>query len=277
MALKDLLVHVDNSRQSRARLDAAIALAEQSEAHLVGVYVIMHPHIPGFVRSQIGEDILRQQSEMTRAMTEAAETNFNEQISRAGISGEWRCVEGLPDALALHARYCDLAVLGQRDPETEDASSAAEMPDRLILSLGRPVLIIPKVGEYPVIGERAMVAWDSSRLSTRAINDALPLLKKAKHVSVIAINPHGGKEGHGAVPSADICLHLARHGVNAEAQHVFADDVNVGDMLLSRAADQSIDLLVMGAYGHARWRELVLGGATRHILQHMTMPVLMSH
>jgi nucleotide-binding universal stress UspA family protein len=278
MALKDLLILMDSSRQAAARLDAAIGLAVVHDAHLIGLYVVVRPYIPAYVRAELTEEILQNQVAMLQARAERAEILFNERVARAGISGEWRCIDGaLEPTLNLHARYCDAVVLGQRDPAGDDISASAEMPDRSILSVGRPVLLIPNIGEYPKIGERVMVAWDASRAATRAVNDALPLLEKAKQVSVIAVNPEGGEEGHGEIPSADICLHLARHGIKAEAQHVFADDVDVGDMLLSRAADQGIDLLVMGAYGHARWRELVMGGATRHLLEHMTMPVLMSH
>jgi nucleotide-binding universal stress UspA family protein len=278
MALKDLLILMDDSPQGAARLDAAINLAAQHGSHLVGLYVLVRPHIPGYVRAELTEEILQNQAAMLRARADRAEKLFNERVGRVGISGEWRCVEdALEPTLNLHARYCDVVVLGQRDPEGEDVGSSSEMPDRSILSVGRPVLLIPSVGEYPKIGERVMVAWDGSRAATRAVNDSLPFLAAAKQVSVLAVNPRGGGEGHGEIPSADICLHLARHGIRAEAQHVFAEDLDVGDMLLSRAADQGIDLLVMGAYGHARWRELVMGGATRHILAHMTMPVLMSH
>ena len=122
-----------------------------------------------------------------------------------------------------------------------------------------------------------MVAWDASRLATRAVNDALPILRKASKVHLLAINPEGGREGHGDVPGADIGLHLARHGVKAEASSIHAEDLEAGDALLSRAADFGADLIVMGAYGHSRWRELVLGGVTRHLLNHMTAPVFMSH
>lgn len=278
MALKDLLVHVDHTRASPARVDAAIALAAKHEAHLIGLHVITQPYMQGFVRQQLGDDLLRRQAELVLEAGAAAEADFRERAERAGIAHEWRQVEGTPEpVLALHGRYCDLLIVGQRDPDGEDVGPDPSLPDRLILSVGRPVLLIPNVGAYPEIGRRAMVAWDASRLATRAVNDALPLLEAAKHVSVMAVNPEGGEEGHGEVPSADIGLHLARHGITAEAQHVYADDVDVGDMLLSRAADHGIDLLVMGAYGHARWRELVLGGVTRHMLKHMTMPVLMSH
>jgi nucleotide-binding universal stress UspA family protein len=278
MPLKDLLVHVDHSRQSAARLDAAIALAAAHDAHLVGVYVLTHPHVPNFIRAEIPEEFIRTQAEAIVAYAEAARQHFDDVARRAGINAEWRVVEGQPEPmLSLHGRYCDVCVVGQRPREGEEGMVDSDMPDRLILSLGRPVLVIPRVGTFPVIGKRVMVAWDSSRLATRAVNDALPLMQRAKSVSVLAINPRRDETTHGEIPSADICLHLARHGVRSEAQHTDADDANVGEVLLSRAADQGIDLLVMGAYGHTRWRELILGGATRHILAHMTIPVLMSH
>lgn len=278
MPLKDLLVHIDHTRQSAARLDAAIALAATHDAHLVGVYVLTHPHVPNFIRAQIPEEFIRTQAEAIVAHARTAREHFDDAVRRAGVKGEWRVVEGQPEpTLSLHGRYCDVCVVGQRAREGEDVGINPDMPDRLILSVGRPVLVIPRIGTYPVIGERIMIAWDASRLATRAVNDALPLLRRAKAVSVLAINPGRREDTHGEIPSADICLHLARHGVPSEAQYADANDIDVGDVLLSRAADQSIDLLVMGAYGHTRWRELVLGGATRHILSQMTVPVLMSH
>jgi nucleotide-binding universal stress UspA family protein len=279
MALKDILVHVESNKQGRARLAAAVQLAARHDAHLIGLYVLHLPDLPGYVRLQMSDEVLRSARDAAMADAAAAEAAFNDAVQRAGVKAEWRNVEGNPlKVLALHARYADIAVVGQRDETSEGASIDPDLPDQLVLSAGRPMLVIPYVGEYPVIGERVMVAWDSSRLATRAVNDALPFLVRAKHVFVIAINPSGdGEEGHGEIPSADICLHLARHGVNAEAQHVFADDLGVGEMLLSRSADEGCDLMVIGAWGHARWRELVLGGVTRHMLGHMTLPVLMSH
>jgi len=139
------------------------------------------------------------------------------------------------------------------------------------------VLVVPYAGTFSAPGQRVLVAWNASPQATRAVNDALPLLARAAKVTILAINPAGGSRGHGEVPGADIALHLARHGVRAEATHVYADDIEVGDVILSRAADFSADLIVMGAYGHARLREIVLGGATRSLFEHMTAPVFMSH
>jgi nucleotide-binding universal stress UspA family protein len=227
---------------------------------------------------QIGDDVLNAQAAFAADAQAKAQALFEERVARDGVRGEWRGVAAEPlAALTLHGRYVDLVIVGQRDPSGEDASDDPTVPDHLILSLGRPVLVIPYSGSFPEVGKTVLVSWDASRLATRAVNDALPLLLGAKRVCVLAVNPHGGEDGHGQIPSADICLHLARHGVKAEAEHLYADDIDVGDVLLDRAADIGADLIVSGAYGHARWRELVLGGVTRHLLRHMTVPVLMTH
>jgi len=135
----------------------------------------------------------------------------------------------------------------------------------------------PAGGARNTLGVNVMVAWNATRESIRAVNDALPLLRMADKVSVLAVNPGKGGADHGDVPSADISLQLARHGVNAEATQIFPEDLEVSDVILSRIADTGVDLLVMGAYGHSRMRELMMGGAMRDILRHMTVPVLMSH
>jgi nucleotide-binding universal stress UspA family protein len=278
MSLKDLLVHVDQGPHAETRLETAIGLAQAHDAHLIGVHAVAQPRIPNYIWTQIGEEVLRALVAQGEEATARAEAAFQDRVRRAGIRAEWRAVDGEPlAALNLHARYADLAVVGQRDPSGEDASDDPTIPDHLILSLGRPVLVVPFAGTYPSVGAHALVAWDASRLAARAVNDAMPLLVAARTVSVLAVNPHGGDGGEGQIPSADICLHLARHGVKAEAEHLYADDMDVGDVLLARAADLGADLIVSGAYGHARWRELVLGGVTRHLLRHMTVPVFLSH
>jgi nucleotide-binding universal stress UspA family protein len=119
------------------------------------------------------------------------------------------------------------------------------------------------------------VAWNAGREASRAVNDALPLLTRAKVVRILAINPDRTGE-HGEEVGADVALHLARHGVNADVS-VVGSDIGDADMLLSQVSDFGADLIVMGAYGHSRARELILGGMTRHVLHHMTVPVFMSH
>ncbi|HEY5789685.1 MAG TPA: universal stress protein [Gammaproteobacteria bacterium] len=274
MAIKDILVHVDNTEACAQRLDIAMRLAQRHQAHLTAVFARAFGNLPN-----LGSGHAR---EIDKARGEAQE-RFESRARSEGLNAEWRSAEcgssadRVTDAVLVHARHADLAVVGQFDRANSDGSIPDDLAERLVLESGRPVLVVPYAGSFDSLGERALIAWNGSRESARAVNDAIPLLQAAKRVSVLALNPEEGRRIHGDMPSADICLHLARHGVRAEAQHLVAHDIDAGDMLLSCAADDSADLLVMGAYGQPRFRELVLGGATRTVLRQMTLPVLMSH
>lgn len=285
MTFKDILVHVDAGPRTKTRLAAAVGLARQHDAHLTAVGIIEMPNaeyfygsvmpLAGLAPAQVVDRIKE------RAVIEMGpvETSFRELLQREGLQGEWRLIEGDPPTiLAVNARYADLTIVGQTDPElpARGASHDAIITTTL-MSSGRPVLAIPFAGEFPQIGERILVAWNAGREATRAVNDALPLLKKAKAVTILAINPRQGATGHGERVSADIALHLARHGVRAEAAHTVAEGIADGETLLSFASDVGADLIVAGGYGHSRARELVFGGVTRTLLAEMTVPVFLSH
>lgn len=275
MAFKDILVHVDSSRTCKRRLQVAAKLAQAQDAHLIALNVRTRPNLPQFIRSQYGAQIDRIRDAMNSEAAREARATFDAIRPSFGVTTEWRDVDGrLDETVSLSARYADVTIIGQGDGGEDGERPLA---DALILDVGRPVIVVPGAGDFPTVGERVLVAWNGSREATRAVHDALPILRKAKVAHVIAVNPEGGMAGHGDIPGADICLHLSRHGVNAVCEHIKSEDLNVGQMLLSRAADESADLIVMGAYGRSRLRELVLGGATRHLLRHMTVPVMMSH
>jgi len=246
------------------------------EAHLTAVYALSFPDIPAYVQSQISASVIEAQIADARKEGEEIVEAFAEKAKKAGIAYETEVVEGSQDdILTLYGRYADLIVVGQHGPGGTEQADKSDMPDRLILAAGRPVLVVPYAGRYAGLGRHVVIAWDASRQATRAVNDAMPVLTRADKVSVLSINP--ASKGLGDAPGADICRHLARHGVKAEASSVTTDEITAADMLLSRLADEGADMIVMGAYGHARWRELVLGGFTRHMLGHMTVPVLMSN
>jgi len=177
------------------------------------------------------------------------------------------------DQFGKIARFFDLAVVGQSEPETN--ASEAIIVEAALFDSGRPVIIIPYIQKAPLKLDRVMVCWDGGRAAARAIGDALPLLRRAGSVEVvIVINEHGKQD---QIEGADIGAHLARHGLNIEVKRIPLGDIDVGDVLLSHAADAEIDFIVMGGYGHSRLREFVLGGVTRSMLRTMTAPVLMSH
>jgi nucleotide-binding universal stress UspA family protein len=195
-----------------------------------------------------------------------------------GVKSEWRASsrDALGAAL-LSARYADIVIAGQRPPSKEDDTAIArDFCEELVLAAGRPVLFVPYAGRFASFGKRVLVAWNASRESARAVTDALPILQRAETVQVVAFEPVQGGD-HGDIPGADISLYLARHGVKVTAAQQRSEGVDVGSQVLSRAADLDADLIVMGAYGHSRLREIVLGGVTRTILESMTVPTLMSH
>jgi nucleotide-binding universal stress UspA family protein len=280
MAYKDLLVQVDDTRACAKRIEAAIALAAAQSAHLTGLYTMAEASPASFTRGYLPSELLTALQQEMRARADAALARFATVAERNQITFETRVERVLytevADALATSARYADLVILGQIDPD-DPVTGPRYLPEQVILGCGRPALVIPYIGPGASLGERVVVAWDGSREAARAVNDALPLLERAKAVSVVTINPRQEPFGHAEEPGADIGLHLARHDVKIEVERVVSRDIDIANTILSQIANGGADLLVMGAYGHSRLREYVLGGVTRTILAEMTVPVLMSH
>jgi nucleotide-binding universal stress UspA family protein len=276
MSLKDVLVYVGSDPACASRVEVAVALAAAHDAHLTGLHVMAWPAIPGYVAAELPPQIHEVQRGQLREAATEAEALFGKMARRDGLRAEWRAGEGnVLATVTLHARYADLTVVGQGVDVGEAPMEVAFLPEDLVLAVGRPVLVVPRYGTFRTVGERVLVAWNASREATRAVNDAIPILQRAAKVTVLSVDP--GDRTDRRVPGADIALHLARHGINAEAAQTPGANIGIGDVLLSYASDRGADLIVMGAYGHSRIREMVLGGTTRHLLQHMTVPVLMSH
>ena len=276
MALKDLLVLVDSTKAATRRIQYAAELAAVHDAHLTGLYVKSPPEIPAYVMAEMPSDVRQIQQKLLSDQAHAAEAKFLDAVRAVGRESrsEWRVARGDAEMAAeILVRYADLVIAGQLDPD-EGRHPETVDPGDLLLGTGRPVLLVPYALGDLSVGKRIMVAWNGSRESARAVADAMPILEAARHVTIMAVNP--GPE-LGDEPCGDIALHLARHGVDAEAAHLQTDELSPGDAILSRASDIGADMLVMGAYGRSRLRELVLGGVTRHMLNHMTVPVFMTH
>lgn len=276
MTIKDVLVHVDTQTGVDARLALAVDLAERNKAFLTGLHVkadVVIPVVESY--ASLPENFIEDQYREIDERADAAKQKFEAAVRRAAISSEWRTSRGLAaDVMRAQARYADLVIVGQNDPDSPD--STGDLPDGLLLGSGRPTVIVPYVGLPKTFAKNVMIAWDDSAPATRAVHDALPLMTAADKVTVVAVNAETTGD-HGEIPCADICLHLARHGIKAEAVSLHAEDVDVADILLARAFDIGCDLIVMGGYGHSRLREFVLGGATDQMLKAMTVPVFMSH
>ena len=278
MKLCDILVHIDQSPRALMRLDIAAELARQHGAHLTALQVI-DVALPVMAMGDGGggaviAELMEQMRQSALAAGVKLKVAFEAALARDGIMGEWRQVEGTTqEILALHGRYADLLVLGQDDPESDSAG----LLEAVVFDCGRPVLAIPFAGSFKTIGKRVLVGWNASREASRALHDALPLITKAETATVFLANPTRGLDGHGEEPGADIARHLARYGMKVEVAKAIVGDVPDSALLLNHASDMGADLLVMGAYGHSRLREFILGGMTRSLLREMTVPVLLSH
>ena len=222
--------------------------------------------------------VIEGQKQLALEQAKRAETMFRQALEKGALANaDWRMSsDDALAAVALHSRYADLIVMGQPDLQ-DDSGVEPAFAHRLVLMAGRPVLFVPYIGPYGTLGKRVLLAWNATREAARAATDALPFLQAADEVCVVVVNPGGAS--HGQVPGADIGLYLARHGVHAKVEVIEGADIfhDAGNLLLSRAADLSSDLIVMGAYGHSRFSELVLSGVTRTMFESMTVPVLMSH
>ncbi|MCP4288385.1 MAG: universal stress protein [Gammaproteobacteria bacterium] len=277
MPLRDILVHIDQTPHCEKRVKIALRLAASQGAELTGLFSKGN----AFMESRTSG--LEKRRKLHTKTSEKLRDKFKPLAKEAGVNFNWitapfdRSDDFVADQMIFYSQHFDLVVVSQHDIEAYDGSIPMDLAERLVMETGRPVLIIPYAGEFKTLGKRVIVAWNTGRESVRALNDSIPLMCDSKKVKVIAINPHQKGKRHGEVPSADIVQHLIRHGVKAEGDHFTTDGVDDGNLLLNLVSDEHADLLVMGAYGHHRFRELILGGTTKEILEHMTTPVLMSH
>jgi nucleotide-binding universal stress UspA family protein len=278
MAYKTILVHCDASPRVAQRLAVAAELADSQGAHLVGLHIRPPFQSPAFVETAMPTTTLLAAYEAgVKADETAASAAFDKALKGRHLSHAWRAVDGFDDdELAVHARYADLIVVGQFDPE-QSTPTPSDLPETVALATGRPTLVVPHIGAQKALGKTILLCWNASRESARAASDAMPFLRAAEKVVVLVIDPKSSPKGHGAEPGADVAAWLARHGVNVTVQRDVAADTDVGSVILSRAADHDADLIVMGIYGHSRMREMVLGGASRTLMASMTVPVLMAH
>ena len=274
--IKDIVVNLGLGANDPAG-DYAVSMGETFGAHVLGVAVSYEPVIPGTVMGGIPPEIIESQRAESNKKARAAIARFEQAAKRAGISMETRTIStsisGAADQIGHIGRRFDLIVVGQ--PGRKDSLPDEVIDEGVLFESGRPVIFVPFIQKGGMKLDRIMVCWDGSRAASRAIADAIPLLKKAKQVEVVIISDKPNKKDE--VPGADLGQHLARHGLKVDVKRITSPDIDVPSTILSHAADSSADMIVMGGYGHSRLREFVLGGATRGLLESMTVPVLMSH
>ena len=279
MTYKTILVHIDESKCSIKRTQVAHHIANMFDAHITGIALTgISRYIFESTDLGVGDPNISLHLSALRTRAEKAVEQFNEQSTGLG-NASIECLIANDEAnggLGLRARYSDLIVIGQTNPDAPSPSVMSDFPEFMIVHSGRPILVIPHHGESNTFAERCVLAWDGSREAARAVTDAIPLLKRSEIVHVIIINPDPQSDTHGQEPGADIALFLARHGIKVEISTRFNTN-NTGKSILSICRELNADLLVMGGYAHSRFREMILGGTTRTVLEEMHIPVLMSH
>jgi nucleotide-binding universal stress UspA family protein len=271
--LRDLVVFVDDQPGSDERLRIAAMLAGRYGAQLTGVHIEPSPELPPGLRTMHIGQTMSAREQIASAAVLAAEGRFRETMQGLDVRHDWRTARGsLPELAAAHARCADLAIIGQVAPDQTGRSMPPIQPEDVALLSGRPVLILPYAGRIRTLGDRPLIAWKSTREAARAVNDSIPLLNGQATIMMVDPNADDGETA-----GENLALQLSRHAIAALVERVASTGRPVADVFLSRAAEIGADLLVMGAYGHSRLRELMLGGMTRDILQRMTLPVLMAH
>jgi nucleotide-binding universal stress UspA family protein len=259
-------------------LNVAAPLARRFDARIDGLHVVPPVQIYADAGLSVGSAIYKTQEELFDAEANAIETLFAGRCKSDGLDNTWlRLTAGTGPAMqkaVAAGRLADLVLAAQYDPENP---ATAYFPEDLVMGCGRPVILLPSAGAFGDIGSRILIAWDGGREAARAVFDALVLFRPDARIDILTAK--NGPRGEIAAITAPEALAqaLARHGFEAAVTHSRGGELPVGEDILSRAADFSADLIVMGGYGHTRLRETVFGGATRTILEHMTVPVLMAH
>lgn len=279
MSYKTILVYVDESHHAAKRIEAAATLAIANNAHLIGMACsgisrfVYQNGAMGLASAISADDI-----DHIYARANQLLLAFDEKVERLGVrSYEKRLVDDeAAGALALHARYADLVVIGQTDLDETLSATLTDLPEYVTLNCARPVLVIPYAQTFNSIGHNILVAWDASPEATRAVTASIPLLQLAKSVTIALFNVLPADDLHGQEPGADIALYLARHDVAVSVEQFYRVD-KIGEALLSLAAERDLDLIVMGCFGHSRFREVLIGGVTRTMLKAMAAPLLLSH
>ena len=276
--LGEIIVFIDGHTEAPSILEFAGLLAEEHGAHLIGVFMQPAPKVTTaqtFARGKGIREVMQVQEQEIGGIEAHHRALFEDTLRRHAVQSgsEWRSLPYLSSDVGVHAYYADLVMISRPEP-AGDTAGPPGLAESLVLSSARPILLIPPHGTVSRVC-RAVVAWNATRESIRAVADALPLLVKAEAVEVLVVDPQR-QRAHGPEPGADIARHLARHGAQVEARRLSSGGEDFGRLLLSASATFGADLLVMGAYGHSHLSEWLFGGVTRTVLYEAGLPVLMS-
>jgi nucleotide-binding universal stress UspA family protein len=280
MTYKTLLVSLNEIERLDGVLQVAASLADEQKSHVVGLYVIpapaVYPAVGPYVVPEVFDGLTRYFEEQSKG----AKGKFDAAMKSRQLSGQWLEVKAMApvisETVSEIGRIADLVVVSETN---RDGRNGVELDfvENVILGAGRPVLILPRKTELALDTGVIVCGYNGSKESARAVHDAVPLLRKAGDVRLLWVDPERTAESSGTPPGTDMAASLHRQGVKATAESVQSKGVNPAEAVMMKARDLGAGVIVMGAYGHSRIREFVLGGATRHALSNLNIPLLMSH
>ncbi len=279
MQYKNILVYLDQGTSNAERVNTAVALAKAHSAQLTGI--VAHALPTSRMMQKLGlatsDDVLLK----TRQEAAGAVDAFNQRMQNEDIAFDSLVMESkeshVPEKLARFVRNYDVCIMRQANPDKPNADFITDLSECVLFSSGRPVIYIPYIGVHHIPCRTGMIAWDGSAAASRAVHDALPLLTQMKEVVILVVDADRMKRNTDALPGDALSQHLTAHGVNTRVSRVSSGETNTSTIILNEVSDNGIDLLVMGGYGTAKLREMILGGVTRTLFETMTVPVFMSH
>lgn len=278
--IRDIFVPILHANSDEAALNAAMALGLRHQAHVAALVTVESPMPIATEYGYMPVEVNQRMLDEARVAAQLLAKKTREHLAREVVSSEVRVNETMllwgEETVALQARHADLTVMGGCDPHLVGPRFASIFK-ALLLQSGRPLLMVPTGATFRAEPERVVLAWQPKCEATRALHDALPLLSSKASVDVLMVDPDIAEGHHGEQPGADIAHHLARHGFTVRVVSQPRQNSSDGESLLAHVRDVGADLLVMGGYGHSRWREALLGGTTRTVMQMAQVPVLFAH
>lgn len=273
--LKDILVYIDDGVSNQERVKTAVSLAEFHQARLTAVTLAAIK--PSHVKVKDAKTL----SNICDQEAHKRVDEFTHYVGQRKLEVDSRVIHGdetvAARKIAQYARNFDLVILRQANPNNENFSIVEKVSEQVILLSGRPVFFMPYIGAHRIPCQKAMIAWDGSPTTTRAIHDALSLIANVEEVVILVVQQGKKKTAKGELLADDLCSHLRRHDVNAKVKRMNSGTFDVPTVILNEIAENDIDLLVMGGYGTPSLQQKIFGGVTRTLLSSMIIPVIMSH
>jgi len=281
MSIKTVLAYLPSEELAEPVLKGAVALAKAHGAHVVGLH-LEASYYPAYgeVAIAMPPDVIEQMRKPLRERAQKLEENFKARMADENISSQWRSgtteYSTLPGRIVEEAVSADMVLCPQVDPENVDVTTL-DLPERLILEGGRPILVVPSEKELHIPPKRVLIAWNNSPQSARAVFDSLALMKDAEAITILTLASDADARRAAEEQAEKLAANLERHGLHAKVEAVETGHASASDYLSSRLDGDGADLMIMGCYGHSRLRELVFGGVTRDMLGGVKVPTVMSH